>query len=94
MLDSTTWLWGRFDLEKQPQMGNKKGTRAKTQVPYGKWMVGQGFMRHPTSLFPRKDATKDLTIFLRFGTENIGFPPVDSVLVMISAVRSHRPKSS
>lgn len=24
LLDSTTWLWGRFDLEKQPQMGNKK----------------------------------------------------------------------
>ena len=27
---------GRFDLEKQPQNGKKKGTRIKTQVPYGK----------------------------------------------------------
>ena len=77
-----------------PLTGKKERHSGKDPSALCKLMVGQGFMRHPTSLSPRKDATKDLTIFLRFETEIIGFPPVDSVLVMVSSVRSHRPNSS
>ena len=58
-------------------------------------MVGRARIYETCGLFVLgKDATKDLTRFLYFGTENIGFPSIDSVLVMVSSVRSLRPKCS